>query len=142
MKNAKFPANGSKISMPIRSLIAGLLIAVLLCFSLYYLAADFVHDFLALLLAATAGIYLIPAYNTKNTGIIIFETLIFIFIFLVAVFGLYYSPLILGAGFVLHALCNFFHWPFPAGVNVGKAFPSFCLIFNLTIALFIFIFWS
>ena len=140
MKNAKFPANGNTISIPIRSWFAGLVMAVLLCFSLYYLAANFVHDFLTMLLAAAAGIYLFPAYNTKKTGIIIIETLIFIFIFLVAIFGLYYSPLLLAAGFVLQALWNFFHYPFHVGVDAGKAFPSFCLIFNLIIALFLFVF--
>ena len=116
--------------------------AVILCYALYHLPINYSHDFLALLLAAISGVYFGAAVNEKRFRAFLSEFIIFLIILISAFTGLYYFLLILGAGYLLHGIWSICHYFFRVGANVNKSFSLAFFIFNLIIALYVFIFLS
>lgn len=120
--------------------ISGLITAILISFGIYYLPLSFEHDFLSLFLAGIASIYLGAALGLNKKVIILIELFICIFIFFLAIFGLYISPYILVAGYLFHSIWSFFHFPHRFSINTVKILPPFFFIFDIIISLYIILF--
>ena len=128
-----------KFTLVINAAISFMVTAVF-CYSLSYVPVNYLHDLLALLLASFSTFYLGLAICKKEMGAIIYETIIFFIIFFTALFGLYYSLFILGAGYMLNSIWNLMHYFFNVGVKTYKALPLCLFIINLMLCMAIIFF--
>ncbi len=127
-------------STKIWPILTGLIAAIVVCFTIYYLPINYGHDSLTLLLAAFSSIYLSTAFSEKKTSVIITELVAFIVLFSIAFVSLYFYPFILVGGYLLQAVWSYFHFAQRFGAKTGRIFPLFCMAFNGIIGLFIVIF--
>jgi hypothetical protein len=111
--------------------------AIVFCYGTYYVPINYLHDILALLLASFASFYIGIAISKKKAGPIVMESIIFVFIFLAAIFGLYYFLPILGAGFLSFAIWNIVRFFFNVGVETSKSISLGLCVINTVFAIYI-----
>lgn len=86
------------------------------------------------------AVYPGAAIHGKDVKQIIVEAIFFIFMFIVALAGLYISVLVAGGGFVLLGIWSLLHYLFRIGVNCGRPFALGFFTVNMIMALFIILF--
>lgn len=95
-------------------------------------------DVLAVALSAIGAVYVGSALVEKRGRSIGLEGLVAIACMVLALLGLWLSPLALIAGYVFHGVWDFFHHPLPFGAQIPQRwYPPFCVGFDWAIALFI-----
>jgi hypothetical protein len=117
--------------------LTGLAIAVVMCLAVTQLSARRGLDVLAAILVAAAAIYAGSALSGETGRVRVLETVQFLIFFATALAGLWYSPALMAAGYVAHAIWDFFHHPHRVGARAGAFYPPFCLVADVVFAVFI-----
>ncbi len=131
------PTAPTRSRAPLVPVIAGFVLA-LPFLPLFSMHPDGAFDLLALLLAFTGGIYLGAALNGGRRGRLAFEAA---FGGLMVVFGLlalFWSPLWLALGVVLHGVWDLVHHTGAVEHGVRRWFPPFCAAWDWAVAAMIF----
>lgn len=121
-----------------KSLVAGILLALLVCKLFFSFASPFSYQLFALFLAYTACVYLGAALSDGRVKWISIEFILSCVFFNLAFLGLVYSPVWLAVGFLVHGLWDILHHPKLIKTKVVKWFPPLCAIYDLVVAIFIF----
>ena len=92
---------------------------------------------LAVILAAAAAVYAGAALAESHKAVLLLETSVFVIVALIAVLGLWYSPLFLAVGYVGHGVWDALHHPHRIGAQAGAWFPPFCMAYDPIVGAFI-----
>jgi len=122
----------------ILAILIGFLLAIAISFLGSGLPGNLIHDFLALLLAANAGIYLGTAIREQKNKLIIIESVLFIILIFLAFAGLYFSLMLTGTGFLIHALWSLLHYLTTIGGLHRYPFSAGYVTLDLVLAIFCF----
>jgi hypothetical protein len=121
-----------------RGVIAGVLLAALFAPSMHYFRNETL-DLLALVLAASGGIYWGVAATAARGRTVMLEGAAGAAFVAMAMLGLWWSSLWVVAGFVLHGVYDFLHHPRGIRTGVRRWFPPFCATFDWLVAVIIFV---
>jgi hypothetical protein len=117
---------------------AGILLAMLASGLLSFVLTEPRLDILAVGLAAIGSVYVGSAIAQKQRQSILTETAIALLCVVLALLGLWFSPVWLVAGYVLHGVWDLFHHSQSAGAQISQRwYPPLCVGFDWAIALFI-----
>jgi hypothetical protein len=131
------PLRCSEIMPDLKWLLAGTVLGLAVCLALSLLEPRRAVELLALVLAATASVYIGAALAEGRSDHLVMEVAIFIPVLLAAVAGLWHSTPWLAFGFLLHGAWDFFHHPRPVGAQVGPNFPPLCITFDAVVGVFV-----
>ena len=95
---------------------------------------DGAFDLLTLILALTGGIYLGAALRGAGRGRIAFEGVLSAVLVVFALLALWWSPLWLAAGLVLHGAWDLAHHTGAVAHGVRRWFPPFCAAWDWAVA--------
>lgn len=98
---------------------------------------DITMDFLAMILAASGGIYWGVAASEAARRVKAMEALAGLAFVFMAVLGLSWSSLWTAAGFALHGGWDLLHHPRRIRTGLRGWFPPFCATFDFLVAIFI-----
>lgn len=122
------------------ALVFGMVGAVVLCGIAWLLPAERGLDLLAVGLAVVGAVYLGSALNDGRLQLQLLEGGVAVVFLVLALVGLWYSPLVLAAGWLLHAVWDSFHHPHPVGAPIAAHwYPLACLSFDVLVAAFLLI---
>jgi hypothetical protein len=120
------------------ALLLGIAGAAVLCGIAWLLPAERGLDLLAVGLAVVGAVYLGSALNDGRLRLQLLEGGVAVFFLVLALVGLWYAPLVLAAGWLLHAVWDYFHHPHPLGAPVAAHwYPLACLSFDVLVAAFL-----
>ena len=116
----------------------GILLAIIASSLLSFVLAEPRLDILAVGLAAIGSVYVGSAIAQKQRQNILLEIAIALLCVVLALLGLWVSPVWLVAGYVLHGVWDLFHHAQSAGAKISQRwYPPLCVGFDWAIALFI-----
>lgn len=119
-------------------LLAGILLAMLASGLLSFVLAGPRLEILAVALAAIGSVYVGSAIAQKERRNILLETAIALLCVVLALLGLWFSPIWLIVGYILHGVWDLFHHAQSAGAQISQRwYPPLCAGFDWAIALFI-----
>jgi len=98
---------------------------------------DISLDLLALILAASGGVYWGVAASETRKGIRAMEGGAGLAFVAMAMLGLWWTSLWIAAGYVLHGVWDLMHHPRRIHTGIRRWFPPFCATFDLLVALYI-----
>jgi uncharacterized protein DUF6010 len=116
--------------------LAGVLLALVFAPALYLFRFGAL-DLLALILAASGGVYWGVAASGVRRSVAVTEALVGLGFVVMAALGLWWSSWWLAAGFVLHGAWDFAHHPRGLRTGLRRWFPPFCAAFDWMVALLI-----
>lgn len=96
-------------------------------------------DLLAMILAASGGIYWGVAATDARRGIKALEAAAGLAFVVMALLGLWWTSLWIAVGYVLHGAWDFAHHPRRIRTGLRRWFPPFCATFDWLVALYIFL---
>jgi hypothetical protein len=123
----------------LRPALAGAALALPFAAALYLLR-DGALDLLALILAASGGVYWGVAVSGQPRRTAAVEALAGLAFVAIAMLGLWWSSLWIAGGYVLHALWDFAHHPRGIRTGIRRWFPPFCATFDFLVAALILVF--
>ena len=121
---------------PFLPALAGAALSLLFAAALYFFPVE-ASDLLALLLAATGGVYFGAAVATGRRGWVIVEGAAALSCIVMAALGLWWSSVWIAAGFAAHGVWDVLHHPRAVRTPVRRWFPPFCAAFDWLVALYI-----
>lgn len=98
--------------------------------------------FFAVVLGLAAGVYPGFAMASSEAGRPLIQWVAAVVFVSLGMVGLWVSPLILAAAWVLHAFWDFLHHTTALGDGVPKGYPAFCLSYDLLLAGFVAYMWA
>lgn len=98
---------------------------------------DITKDFLAMILAASGGVYWGVAASEGRRGVRVMEGLAGLAFVFMAVLGLSWTSLWTAAGFALHGVWDLLHHPRRIHSGLRPWFPPFCATFDILVAIYI-----
>ena len=119
----------------LRPALAGAALALPFAAALY-LFREGALDLLALILAASGGVYWGVAASGQPRRVAAAEALAGLAFVAIAMLGLWWSSIWIAAGYVLHALWDFAHHPRGIHTGIRRWFPPFCATFDILVAVF------
>ncbi|MFD2442478.1 DUF6010 family protein [Bacillus sp. CGMCC 1.16607] len=125
----------------VRSIVAGLLLALLVIRMFHTFSSPFSYQLFVLFLAYTACVYLGAALADSRIKWISVEFAMSCLFFTFAFLGYVYSPIWVGVGFILHGIWDMFHHPHMIKTKVIKWFPPLCATYDFIVAIFILTFY-
>ncbi|WP_420124813.1 DUF6010 family protein [Longimicrobium sp.] len=118
---------------PLLPVLAGFALAAPFLF-LFLKHPDGAFDLLALLLAFTGGIYYGAALNGGSRGRVVFEGAFAALLIGFGLLSLFWTPLWMALGFILHGVWDLVHHTGGVGHGVRRWFPPFCAAWDWAIA--------
>ena len=98
--------------------------------------------FFAVVLGLAAGVYPGFAMANSEAGRPLIQWVAAVLFVTLGMVGLWVSPLILAAAWVLHAFWDFLHHTTSLGDGVPEGYPGFCLSYDLLLAGFVTYMWA
>ena len=120
----------------LRPALAGAALSLIFLPLLYFLR-DGALDLLALILAASGGIYWGVAASEGGRRVRAMEALAGVSFVAMAMLGLWWTSLWIAAGYVLHGAWDVLHHPRRIRSGLRGWFPPFCATFDFLVAIFI-----
>ena len=124
-----------------REVYIGAILAVVTAVIVMLLPKPQALDLLALILVFAAAVYIGFVLLDCRRKERILELAAFSLCAAAALLGLWFSPLILAAGFLAHGLWDSLHHPKAIQTRVVQWVPPFCLIYDWLVAVFIVWWW-
>ena len=100
-------------------------------------ARDMALDLLAMILAASGGIYWGVAASEGRRSVRAMEGLAGLAFVFIAMLGLWWTSLWIAVGYVLHGVWDYLHHPRRIRTGIRRWFPPFCATFDLLVAVYI-----
>lgn len=110
---------------------------LIFCLVLYNISDNYVYDFLALLLAAFSGTYLLPALMQPGWKTVLSEIIVFIVILAAAMAGIYISFIVTGVGYLLMNLWHLYHNFRSSGLEIPRRVKTGLLTVNSVLTVYI-----
>ena len=124
-----------------KSLLAILAASVLGICSIIYL--KYVSEAIALhssiVLAVAGGVYIGFGLADGRLNSSILETLSALFFGILAIIGVTFYPIVLGVGFLLHAVWDYLHHCQAIDTKVTFWYPPFCAVYDCFVGIFLLI---
>jgi len=98
--------------------------------------------FFAVVLGLAAGVYPGFAMANPEAGRPLLQWVAAVVFVSLGMVGLWVSPLILAAAWVLHAIWDFLHHITALGDGVPEGYPAFCISYDLLLAGFVAYMWA
>ncbi len=115
--------------------LVGVLLAIAAGMLLSFVPSEPRLDILSITLGAIGAVYVGSALAEKQRSSILLETAIALACAVLALTGLWLSPMYLIAGYLLHGIWDFFHHPISVGAQISQRwYPPFCVGFDWAIA--------
>lgn len=113
--------------------LVGIILAVATVFAVRALPALWGLELLAAILVAAGVVYMGAALSTGRKSVIRVEVVTGSGFVAAALIGLWFSPALLGAGYLAHAVWDYLHHPLKMGAKAGSWFPPFCLVYDIAV---------
>ena len=113
-------------------LLAGVTIAVGLA-----LPTERAYELLAFLLALAAGVYVGFGIADASAGEVRLQWLVALLFICLAALGLWISPLLLAAGWMLHAGWDWLHHGRVLRTRAPGGYPALCAVYDVIVGLFV-----
>ena len=123
-----------------KAFLTGVVLGLLLCFTLSLIPVRQALDISAAILVAAGAVYFgtATANHHHRRRKLVLEAVVGIGFILLALLGLWVSPLIMATGYLLHGVWDFFHHPRRVGAKLeAKWYPPVCLGFDWLVGAFI-----
>lgn len=125
----------------LKSIVAGILLALLVCRLFFSFASPFSYQLFALFLAYTACVYLGAALSDSRVKWITIEFVLSCAFFNLAFLGLIFSPTWIAVGYIVHGVWDILHHPRLIQTKVVNWFPPLCAVYDFVVAIFILTFY-
>ena len=113
-------------------------LAIVTCLIGYNLPFYKAQDFYGILLAMIAGVYIGFAVNDGRRFNLVLELVVALGFCALVLLSMWRWPVLLVAGYVLHALWDLLHHPFKLGARVRDWYPPACVVYDILVGAFIY----